>query len=53
MREKVYPVSLSRKDRDSTAFLYERLSRDVDRSYGQPFFIKKLTALNLLQFRAV
>jgi len=28
-------------------------STDDDSSYGQPFFIKKQTALNLLQFHAV
>lgn len=46
MREKVYPVSLSRKDRDSTAFLYERLSRD-DNMDGESYSIgnqKKLLA---------
>jgi len=46
MKEKVYPVSLSKKDRDSTAFLYERLSRD-DNMDGESYSIgnqKKLLA---------
>ena len=46
MREKVYPVSLSRKERDTTAFLYERLSRD-DNMDGESYSIgnqKKLLA---------
>jgi len=46
MREKVYPVSLSRKDRDTTAFLYSRLSRD-DNMDGESYSIgnqKKLLA---------
>jgi len=38
MRERVYPVSLSRKDRDGTAFLYERLSRD-DNMDGESYSI--------------
>ena len=38
MREKVYPVSLNRKDRDTTAFLYERLSRD-DNIDGESYSI--------------
>ena len=60
MREKVYPVSLSRKDRDTTAFLYERLSRD-DNMEGESYSIgnqKKLLAkfakekgyINLIHF---
>lgn len=38
MKEKTYPVNLSKKDRDKTAFLYSRLSRD-DNIEGESYSI--------------